>query len=393
MPDNEVQIRVGTDLSQLESDAKSLGSSFDELGRTGAGNFGALRGKVVELTAELVNLKKQLAATSDPADMERLNSSITKTKDQMSLARTELRGMTMASRESSEALALLSNQFSIQIPMGMDRVLAKSPMVQAGILQAFNGIVIGAFIGSIEAAIMRTDAFAHAIGALTEDEVKAVQTMQDENNRAMGMGQKMQDQLNVLRATGIDKVKAEGVAAMDSLKQELSGMQNLEPQYRNNLLLLQQEINATKLQTEQHKEAEEAANKAAQAEQALAQAESQLGSVREQMASKMASITGNSEDQIRLEYQGTYDLLNRLEASGLVSHEKIEAAITAVVAAQAAAREKIYMDEAEKEGGAVQQAQAHYQTAVQHFSDQTLQHEISGLQGIAKIRADGSSPR
>jgi hypothetical protein len=149
MPDNTVNIRIGTDLSELEADSKKLGSALEGAAQGGIGGFEQVRSRLVAATQQVVQLRKELQTATDPAVVARLNTALGTAQQQMSLARVEMRGISTGARQATESANMLAAQLGINLPAGIERVIARMPGVQAAMGVAFGATIVVAFGAAI----------------------------------------------------------------------------------------------------------------------------------------------------------------------------------------------------------------------------------------------------
>lgn len=313
-----------------------------------------------------------------------------------------------AQYEATQAARLLAMQFGVVLPRSVAKFVASVGPMQAILSTAFEAVAIFTLMRAIAGAVTNTKKFQETLygifGPISDLEVKLanlIGLLKDYSTEAIAAAEagkkqaeeglklaerlmKAQDELNVLRAKGIDKIEAERVAHVHALQIEMAAHSALDAVFYQGLINIENLTAAEKKHQEVVKQAEELAKK-------VAQAEKELESAREGMMSKIASATGDTEAKIRAEYQATYDLLNRLEEEGLLKHENIERVFTLVTQAQAAEREKIYLEEAHKRTEAVQKAQDEYQAVMVRFGEESSRREIDGLTGIARIRAEAAA--
>ncbi len=313
-----------------------------------------------------------------------------------------------AQYEATQAARLLAMQFGVVLPRSVAKFVASVGPMQAILSTAFEAVAIFTLMRAIAGAVTNTKKFQETLygifGPISDLEVKLanlVGLLKDYSTEAIAAAEagkkqaeeglklaerlmKAQDELNVLRAKGIDKIEAERVAHVHALQIEMAAHSALDAVFYQGLINIENLTAAEKKHQEVVKQAEELAKK-------VAQAEKELESAREGMMSKIASATDDTEAKIRAEYQTTYDLLNRLEEEALLKHENIERVFTLVTQAQAAEREKIYLEEAKKRTESVQKAQEEYQAAMVRFGEESSRREIDGLTGIARIRAEAAA--
>src|SRR3990172_10796092 len=145
MAKNNVSIKVGTNLSGIEQDAKKLKSALDGAARGGIAGFEAAQQKVIDLTKRMAELRAEILKTDDPAQLKKLQGALGETRQRFQAARTELRGMTLEQRDATEKAQLLAGQLGVHLPAGLDRLIARMPGVQAALQAAFSLTIVGAF--------------------------------------------------------------------------------------------------------------------------------------------------------------------------------------------------------------------------------------------------------
>jgi hypothetical protein len=151
MPGNEVTIRIGTDLSEVEASGKKLGSALEGAASGGIAGFEQVRSRLIAATQQVVQLRKELQTATDPAVVARLNSALGTAQQQMSLARVEMRGLSTGARQATESANMLAAQLGIQLPAGLERIIARMPGVQAAMGVAFGATIVVAFGAAIVA--------------------------------------------------------------------------------------------------------------------------------------------------------------------------------------------------------------------------------------------------
>jgi len=149
--------QVTLDTGPAAAGVKQVGSEIQNLAQTGIAGFEQVRSRLIAATREVVNLRKELQAATDPRDVARLNAALGKAQGQMNLARTEMRGMSMATRQTTESASMLAAQLGIQLPMGLERLIARMPMVQGAMAAAFSATVILAVGAAIVTVIAKGD--------------------------------------------------------------------------------------------------------------------------------------------------------------------------------------------------------------------------------------------
>jgi len=141
----EVRIDTGPAVEGV----KEIRSAIGGLGTGGIAGFQTVRQKVIDLTKSVGELRNALLQTSDPAKQKELNAALDQTKTQLTAARAEMRGMTMETRQTNEAVQRLAGSIGVQIPAGLERMLARMPAVQAAVEGAFGATVVLAFGAAI----------------------------------------------------------------------------------------------------------------------------------------------------------------------------------------------------------------------------------------------------
>jgi hypothetical protein len=157
MPDNAVSIKIGTDLSQLEADSKKIGSALKGAASGGIAGFERVQQRVIVLTKQLGELRNALLQTNDPARQAQLNAALSQTSTQLQAAKTQMRGMSLETREANEKAQMLAAQFGVRLPQGLGVLLARMPAVQAAMAAAFNATIILAVLAAIVAVIPKLD--------------------------------------------------------------------------------------------------------------------------------------------------------------------------------------------------------------------------------------------
>jgi len=151
MAGNEVTIRIGTDLSEVEASGKKLGSALEGAASGGIAGFERVQQRVIELTKQIAQLRGELLKTSDPAQQQRLNAALGQAQKQFQAARGEMRGMTMESREANEKVQMLAASLGVRVPAGLAQIMARLPGVQAAMEVAFGATIVVAFGAAIVA--------------------------------------------------------------------------------------------------------------------------------------------------------------------------------------------------------------------------------------------------
>ena len=185
MGDNAVNIRIGTDLSQLEADTKKLGSALDGAARGGIQGFEAAQQKVIDLTKRVGELRNALLQTNDPARQGQLNAALSQTSAQLQAAKTQMRGMSMETREANEKAQMLAAQFGVRLPQGLGVLLARMPAIQAAMEAAFSLTIIAAFVAGFMALIPKIKELAGEWSGFTKGMQESFQEALKANEEAL----------------------------------------------------------------------------------------------------------------------------------------------------------------------------------------------------------------
>jgi hypothetical protein len=157
MAENQVTVHIGGDLSDLERDTKKLGSALDGAARGGIAGFEAAQQKVIDLTKRVGELRNALLQTSDPAAQGRLNAALGQTQKELQAAKTQMRGMSMETREASEKAQLLAASLGIQLPAAAAQLITRMRGVQQALDLAFKATAVLAIIALIVQLVSELD--------------------------------------------------------------------------------------------------------------------------------------------------------------------------------------------------------------------------------------------
>lgn len=168
--------KVTLDSGPASAGAKQIGTAMEQMAKSGIAGFEAAQQRVFDLTKQIGGLRNELLKTNDPAAQAKLNAALSQSQKELRAAKTEMRGMTLESREASEKIQLLAAQFGVHLPQGLDRLIARLPAVQMGLEKAFSAAIIFAFTRAIAEAITNWEKFQEglgkALGPISELEVK-----------------------------------------------------------------------------------------------------------------------------------------------------------------------------------------------------------------------------
>jgi hypothetical protein len=148
---------VSLETAQAVEGTKQVRSEIQNLSRSGIAGFEAARQKVIDLTKRIAELRRELLKTSDPAAQARLNAALAQTQKEFTAARGALRGMSLESREANEKVQMLAASLGVNLPMGLERLVARLPAVQAAMGLAFNASIVLAVGAAIVAVIPKLD--------------------------------------------------------------------------------------------------------------------------------------------------------------------------------------------------------------------------------------------
>jgi hypothetical protein len=150
---------VVLDTGQAAAGAKQVEGAITGIAKSGVAAFEAARQKVIELTQQMGALRNEILKTDDPAKLQQLQNSLGETRQRLLAARTEMRGMGLASAEANQKAALLAGTFGIQIPQGLGQLIAKSQLAQQALGAAFNVSIVLAVGAAILALLPKIAAW------------------------------------------------------------------------------------------------------------------------------------------------------------------------------------------------------------------------------------------
>jgi hypothetical protein len=157
MAENQVTIKVGTDLSEVEAQAKQMGSALEGAAKGGIAGFEAAQQRVIELRKSIGQLRDELLKTQDPARVTVINAALKGQSAELRGATMNLKAMGMESRHTNEHVQMLAASLGVRIPYGLERILARLPLVQAAMGAAFGVGIIVAVGAAIIAIIPKLD--------------------------------------------------------------------------------------------------------------------------------------------------------------------------------------------------------------------------------------------
>lgn len=165
MAENDVSIRIDTDLSQVQQDSAKLAGSLKNAATGATQGFDQANQRVVALRQQIETLKRALQQSSDPRTVKRLS-------DGLALAETRMRSLTAATQTNRRAMAgagaatgnlraiqaeaatkavLLGQQLGVVMPTAIQRLVTSTEGLRTVLNLAF-GVGAVVFFG---AAIVR----------------------------------------------------------------------------------------------------------------------------------------------------------------------------------------------------------------------------------------------
>ncbi len=170
--------KVTLDTGPAAAGAKQVATEIERMSQSGIAGFEAAKQKVIKLTQSMVELKSQVlqnekaqSALNDAMStagfgtleqgkqiksLNALHQTLTQnlqvSSKEFSIARGNMRGMSMESRETNEKVSMLAASLGVQLPMGLERLIARMPGVQSALGMAFNAsivLAVGAAIVSL----------------------------------------------------------------------------------------------------------------------------------------------------------------------------------------------------------------------------------------------------
>jgi len=171
--------------AQAAQGAKQVRSEIESLAKSGIAGFEATQQKVIDLTKRLGELRNELLRTTDPARQAQLNAELTRTQAQFKAARTEMRGMSLESRETNEKVQMLAATLGVRVPEGMARILSRMPALTAAMEAAFSITIVGAFAAAIIAIVPKIRELAQEVGGVTESTKQLFQWAVGGSNKAL----------------------------------------------------------------------------------------------------------------------------------------------------------------------------------------------------------------
>lgn len=300
--------KVTLDSGPASAGAKQIGTAMEQMAKSGIAGFEAAQQRVFDLTKQIGGLRNELLKTNDPAAQAKLNAALSQSQKELRAAKTEMRGMTLESREASEKIQLLAAQFGVHLPQGLDRLIARLPAVQMGLEKAFSAAIIFAFTRAIAEAITNWEKFQEglgkALGPISELEVKIANVfglLRDYSTEARNAseaskklteaqealaGRVLQAQLdfNAAGKPGIDQMVAQSNARIVMLQREQAKAdQSFRAQY-DVLILREKETLAARVQSQVFLENAQAAKHATGEAKSLAAQQKHLAEEAERAA-------------------------------------------------------------------------------------------------------------
>jgi hypothetical protein len=486
--------QITLDTSGVAAGTKEVRSEMANLAQGGIGAFEAVQQKVIDFTKQVASLKVQLVenraaqaqwnaqvnaagtATLEQgkqikgllAEEQRLSGALGTASQQLGAAKTQMRGMTLESREASEKAQLLAAQFGVAIPSGLGKLLSRLPALGAALEAAFPVAIVGAFAVAILSSLPPVQKLIdkwHELGKASEEALKdaiaanekllsqPASTAQggaflEQTNRELAALQRKRDalekvafsqnlsnlltqadiiakvrlarvddqiaelqkrqraeqeglvdvghkeldldakiaakkaELNAIRAQGIDKLRAEGQAAVQTLQFEQRGAEESKKAYFDRLIALQRAIEAAK-----------------QNQEAIKRTREQTGFLAAEDL-KRASISATASQKIQLQLQEELRKIDELEKFRELSHADAEArrvAITRSATEQIKAAIDQEMRQLAALGDAANQSYQQIADAARHAendvalkSAELYSKQRGGITGLVDVNAQAS---
>jgi hypothetical protein len=152
-------------------------------GAAGVLAFEEVKRRVIETTKEVASLRDEILHTNDSVKLGELQQQLSRARQEMTIARGELRGMRMEMTETREKADLLGDSMGIRIPGAIGRMLAQLPLLQTAMEAAFVPILILFAADAIEKMIDSIAEASRAWGGFGESARKAYQEALDFNTK------------------------------------------------------------------------------------------------------------------------------------------------------------------------------------------------------------------
>jgi len=374
----EVRIDTGPAVEGV----KEIRSAIGGLGTGGIAGFQTVRQKVIDLTKSVGELRNALLQTSDPAKQKQLNAALDQTKTQLTAARAEMRGMTMEARQTGEAVQRLAGAIGVQIPAGLERMLARMPAVEAAAEAAFGATVVVAFGAAIVSSFPAIAGFI--------DRLRGVEAVSNEfwkeiveTNRVLGGWGKLDSVKALTREFGdvakeIIRVKKELAETPAPLPPApfVAPMANV---YKtDNAKALREELG--RLQRE-YTELEKAIPKAEMEEQKEA-TDKQTKAAEKLQAAQQRWL--EQEEKLRISLAGSAEASLKAAAAERERAEALDAAFSEMERAV----NRAGMGDAGKWAANLTKQSADAWGTIADLDKQAADKRTSGLEGLAKIEAD-----
>jgi hypothetical protein len=187
--------------------------------------FDALRGKVIETTAEVARLRAEILQTNDQTRLDQLQTQLRRATQEMTAARTELRALRFEAAETTEKANLLGESVGVRIPGALGHLLGRIPLVQEAMAAAFSVAIVGIFI---ETLLEMPEAIGKIVDKLVEWDEQAKKTYQNQiklNDEVIAQNLELAKGRRELTVIGTEGSRRESIETAN-LRQEQLGLAN-----------------------------------------------------------------------------------------------------------------------------------------------------------------------
>jgi hypothetical protein len=157
MSEYEIKGTVSLDTGGAAQGAKEVRSELETMAKSGIAGFEAAKERVIDLRKSIGQLRDELLKTQDPAKVEVLNKALSAQSAQLRAATMNFKAMSLEAGLANEKAQLLAGSLGINLPAGIDRLLARMPGVQAALGVAFNASIVLAVGAAILAILPKLD--------------------------------------------------------------------------------------------------------------------------------------------------------------------------------------------------------------------------------------------
>jgi hypothetical protein len=154
-------------------------------GAAGVLAFEEVKRRVIESTKEVAALREEILHTNDSAHLEQLQAQLSKARQEMTIARGELRGMRMEMSETREKADLLGESLGVRIPSSLGRLLGQIPFLQTAMEAAFAPILVLFFADAILKVVEGINKATESLAGYTEEVKKSLEEAKKANEEQL----------------------------------------------------------------------------------------------------------------------------------------------------------------------------------------------------------------